>query len=133
MAEALAGTGKPFVGVSGTLALALGGLEGTGTEENAARAVPQADGENAVISLADRGVRSSVVRLPPTVHSSLDHRGYIPALIEIAPSQRQGGVRRRRVEPVARGAHAGRSAPAPAGDRVSAGRVAGAYCESVLS
>jgi nucleoside-diphosphate-sugar epimerase len=91
MGEALAGTGKPFVGVSGTLALALGGLEGTGTEADTAGAGPQADGENAVIALAGRGVRSSVVRLPPTVHSSLDHRGYIPALIGIARAKGRAG------------------------------------------
>jgi nucleoside-diphosphate-sugar epimerase len=91
MGDALAGTGKPFVGVSGTLALVLGGLKGTGTEADTAGTGPQADGENAVIALADRGVRSSVVRLPPTVHSSLDHRGYIPALIGIARAKGSAG------------------------------------------
>ena len=91
MGQALARTGKPFVGVSGTLALVLGGLEGTGTEADAAGAGPQADGENAVLALAGRGVRSSVVRLPPTVHSSLDHRGYIPALIGIARAKGRAG------------------------------------------
>jgi nucleoside-diphosphate-sugar epimerase len=89
--EALAGTGKPFVGVSGTLALALGGHQGTGTEADAAGTGPQADGENAVIALAGHGIRSSVVRLPPTVHSSLDHRGYVPALIGIARAQGRAG------------------------------------------
>jgi nucleoside-diphosphate-sugar epimerase len=91
MGQALAGTGKPFVGVSGTLALVLGGLEGTGTEADAAGAGPQADGENAVLAIAGCGVRSSVVRLPPTVHSSLDHRGYIPALIGIARAKGRAG------------------------------------------
>jgi nucleoside-diphosphate-sugar epimerase len=91
MGEALAGTGKPFVGVSGTLALVLGGLHGTGTEADAAGTGPQADGENALIALAERGIRSSVVRLPPTVHSSLDHRGYVPALIGIAREKARAG------------------------------------------
>jgi SAM-dependent methyltransferase len=91
MGEALAGTGKPFVGVSGTLALALGGVVGTGTEADTAGTGPQADGENAVIALAGRGIRSSVVRLPPTVHSSLDHRGYVPALIGIARANGRAG------------------------------------------
>jgi nucleoside-diphosphate-sugar epimerase len=91
MSEALAGTGKPFVGVSGTLALVLGGLEGTGTEADMPGSGPQADGENAVIAFAGRGIRSSVVRLPPTVHSSLDHRGYVPALIGIARAKGSAG------------------------------------------
>ncbi|HTW73932.1 MAG TPA: NAD-dependent epimerase/dehydratase family protein, partial [Steroidobacteraceae bacterium] len=65
--EALGGSSKPFVGVSGTLALVLGGLKGTGTEADGPGKGPQADGENAMIALAERGVRSSVVRLPPTV------------------------------------------------------------------
>jgi nucleoside-diphosphate-sugar epimerase len=91
MGDALAGTGKPFIGVSGTLALALGGLAGTGTEADTPGTGPQADGENAVIALAQRGIRSSVVRLPPTVHSYLDHRGYVPALIGIARAQGRAG------------------------------------------
>ena len=45
---------------------------------------PRVDAENTVIALAARRVRSSVVRLPPTVHSSLDHHGFIPILIAIA-------------------------------------------------
>jgi nucleoside-diphosphate-sugar epimerase len=81
-ADALAGTGKPLVGTSGTLMLA--GLGRTGTEADALGAGGRIDAENAVIALADRGVRSSVVRLPPTVHSSLDHHGFVPSLIAIA-------------------------------------------------
>jgi nucleoside-diphosphate-sugar epimerase len=91
MGEALAGSGKPFVGVSGTLALVLGGHEGTGTEADAAGVGPQADGENAIMALAGRGVRASVVRLPPTVHSELDLRGYVPALIGIARAKGRAG------------------------------------------
>ena len=86
-ADVLAGTGKPLVGTSGTLMLA--GLGRTGTEADVLGAGPRIDAENAAIALADRGVRSSVVRLPPTVHSSLDHHGFVPALIAIA---REKGV-----------------------------------------
>jgi nucleoside-diphosphate-sugar epimerase len=86
-AGALAGTGKPLVGTSGTLMLA--GLGRTGTEADVLGAGPRIDAENAVIALADRGVRSSVARLPPTVHSSLDHHGFVPTLIAIA---REKGV-----------------------------------------
>ena len=37
---------------------------------------PRVDAENTVIGLAERGVRSSLVRLSPLVHSSLDHHGF---------------------------------------------------------
>ena len=84
MADALAGTGKPLVSTSGTLLLAQAAAGRTGTETDAAESGPRIDSENAVIAFADRGIRSSVVRLPPTVHSSLDHHGFIPTLIAIA-------------------------------------------------
>ncbi|WP_040686759.1 SDR family oxidoreductase [Nocardia vinacea] len=82
--DALAGTGKPFVSTSGTLQLAFAGLTRVGTEADALDAGHRVDAENAVVALADRGVRSSVVRLPPTVHSSLDHHGFVPTLIATA-------------------------------------------------
>jgi len=42
------------------------------------------DAENFVTGLASRGVRSSIVRLAPTVHSSLDQHGFITAVIATA-------------------------------------------------
>jgi len=82
LGEALAGTGKPLVTTSGTLMVA--GLGRIATEADTRQSGPRVDAENVVIALADRGVRSSVVRLPPTVHSSLDQHGFIPVLISIA-------------------------------------------------
>jgi len=82
--DALAGTGKPLVIASGTLQLAMAGLGRVGTEADVVESGPRVDAENTVIGFADRGVRSSVVRLPPTVHSSLDHHGFVPTLISIA-------------------------------------------------
>jgi nucleoside-diphosphate-sugar epimerase len=84
MLDALAGTGKPFVGTSGTLLLALAGLGRTGTETDVLPGGPRIDTENLTIETASRGVRTSVVRLPPTVHSTLDLHGFIPALIGFA-------------------------------------------------
>ena len=85
MGEALVGSNKPFVNTSGTAQLALfGGITRTGTEEDVVAGGPRVDGENAVIAMAERGVRSSVVRLPPTVHSSLDHHGFIPMFVAAA-------------------------------------------------
>jgi nucleoside-diphosphate-sugar epimerase len=82
MGDALAGAGKPLVIASGTLTLA--GLGRTGTEDDAPAGGGRADTEDMVIALAERDVRSAAVRLTPTVHSSLDHHGFIPALIGIA-------------------------------------------------
>jgi len=89
--EALAGTGKPFVGTSGTIPLAFGGVEGVGTEADILPAGPRIDAENAVIAFAERGVRSAVVRLPPLVHSPLDHTGYTPAMISFARDKGKAG------------------------------------------
>jgi nucleoside-diphosphate-sugar epimerase len=83
--EALIGSNKPFVTTAGTAQLALfGGITRTGTEEDVIASGPRVDGENAVIALAPRGVRSSVIRLPPTVHSTLDHHGFIPMFVAAA-------------------------------------------------
>ncbi|HUA50057.1 MAG TPA: SDR family oxidoreductase [Solirubrobacteraceae bacterium] len=85
IAAALEGSGKPFVGTSGTLMLTLGGISGrSGTEEDAIESGPRVESENFVVGLGERGVRSSVVRLPPIVHSTLDHHGFAPTLIAIA-------------------------------------------------
>ncbi len=84
---ALEGSGKPFVITSGTLMLTFFLPPGRrGTEEDVADAgstLPRVASENAAIALASRGVRSSVMRLPPTVHGEGDH-GFVPTLISIA-------------------------------------------------
>ncbi|WP_428829525.1 SDR family oxidoreductase [Paenibacillus durus] len=82
---ALEGTGKPFVVTSGTLMLTSLLPPGRlGTEEDATNAgVPRGASENAALALAERGVRSSIVRLAPSVHGEGDH-GFVPTLIDIA-------------------------------------------------
>jgi nucleoside-diphosphate-sugar epimerase len=91
--EALAGTEKPLV-VSGSIGSP--GWEGLGrpaTEEDPA--LPGGDRykgtlrirnivETTVIGLAERGVRSSVVRIPPIMHSTTDNAGFLPLLIGLA-------------------------------------------------
>lgn len=88
LAEGLEGTGKPLVGTGGTLLLGMMGITGRpGTEDDHAPMLEgsvRTNNENYVIGLADRGIRSSVVRLPPLVHSTLDKHGFGPTLIRIA-------------------------------------------------
>jgi len=80
---ALAGYGKPFVITSGTLMLAQLGRLAT-EEDTPDPAVPRIASEIAALALAERGVRSSVVRLAPSVHGEGDKAGFIPILIGIA-------------------------------------------------
>jgi len=90
--DALAGTDKAFVNTSGTLMLAMIGLDRTGTEEDRSPGGHRADVENATLALADRGVRSSVIRLSPFVHSSeLDKHGFGPILIGFARAAGHAG------------------------------------------
>ena len=86
---ALEGSGKPFVITSGTALLAMAAPGRLGFETDVLERGPRVDSENAVVAMAARGVRSSVVRLPPTVHSSLDRNGFVPTLIAMA---RKNGV-----------------------------------------
>jgi nucleoside-diphosphate-sugar epimerase len=80
---ALDGSDKPFVVTAGTLTLAI--LGRLGTEEDVSdSASPRGASENAAIALADRGVRSAVVRLPPSVHGAADKHGFVPRLVSIA-------------------------------------------------
>src|ERR1700739_306889 len=84
MGEVLAGSDRPLVNTSGTLLLAGVAQGRTATENDVAEAGPRIDSENATIAMAERGVRSSVVRLSPLVHSTLDHHGFAHRLIDIA-------------------------------------------------
>jgi nucleoside-diphosphate-sugar epimerase len=89
LGDALAGTDKPLVGTSGTALLAAAGLSRPGTEADLLPGGYRIDAENFVIDLAGKGVRTSVVRLPPITHSTFDHHGFAPSLIGFA---RQHGV-----------------------------------------
>jgi nucleoside-diphosphate-sugar epimerase len=93
---ALAGSGKPFVLASGLLGLGPGGRAATEDDRPDLSGPadqhpgPRARQETAqlVLGLAGRGIRSSVLRLPPTVHGEGD-TGFIGVLAGVA---REKGV-----------------------------------------
>jgi nucleoside-diphosphate-sugar epimerase len=92
---ALAGTGKPFVIASGILGV-LGLSPGVVATERDGLAADTGDGNGPIsgandrmanahytTALASRGVRSSIVRLPPATHGNGDN-GFIPVAIGCA-------------------------------------------------
>jgi nucleoside-diphosphate-sugar epimerase len=87
--QVLAGSDRPLVIASGTLGVAPGRLA---TEQDGHDSDPAAPGAGPsvrhataelVLSFADRGVRSSVVRLSPTNHGDGDN-GFVATLVAIA-------------------------------------------------
>jgi nucleoside-diphosphate-sugar epimerase len=89
LGDALAGSGRALVVTSATAHLSSGTL-GTENDRPAAdaRAKHRIASEEATLALAERGVRSSLVRLPPSVHGDGD-QAFVPTLIRVA---RQTGV-----------------------------------------
>lgn len=95
MGGALAGTDKPFVLASGIIGLTFDGRPATERDglvpSEALRQNPagvRAATGLLALSLRGLGVRSSVLRLPPTVHGDGDH-GFVATLVGIA---RERGV-----------------------------------------
>jgi len=84
LAEALGGSGRPLIVTSGIGILPPAGLA---TEDRVAvagaGATPRVASEEAAAAAAARGLRASVMRLPPTVHGDDDH-GFVPLLIDLA-------------------------------------------------
>jgi nucleoside-diphosphate-sugar epimerase len=89
--DALAGTDRPLVIASGVLGLASGRVaterDGRGSDPTSAPAIGGAETRMAnaqrTLSLASRGIRCSVVRLPPTVHGDGDN-GFMAFIVNVA-------------------------------------------------
>jgi nucleoside-diphosphate-sugar epimerase len=96
--EALADSGRPFLIASGTLGLAPGrvGTERDGLAPDPASKAPIGGAHTRManaqltLSLADGGVRSSVVRLPPTVHGDGDN-GFMATIVRVARDKSVSG------------------------------------------
>jgi len=92
--ETLEGTDRPFVLASGLLGIAPGRVA---TERDMPAGHPNAGLRTRLatakrtVGFASRGVRSSIVRLSPTVHGRGDHHGFLAALIGIAREKRTSG------------------------------------------
>jgi nucleoside-diphosphate-sugar epimerase len=87
LGEALAGSDRPLVVTSGLAGFALGR---TMTEDDAADPNSPRASEQAALAFTSRGVRVSVLRLPPSVHGEGDH-GFVPRLIDIAREKAVSG------------------------------------------
>jgi nucleoside-diphosphate-sugar epimerase len=85
MLDALAGSGKPFIATSGVAMLAPGRVA---TEEDRPQPWGRGATETLVLDAASRGLRTSIIRLPPITHDS-GSGGFLPALVQIA---REKGV-----------------------------------------
>jgi nucleoside-diphosphate-sugar epimerase len=84
LGTALAGTGKPFVSTSGTFVMTPGRVsEETDVPDGDALAAYRIPGERSCLGYAAREVRSSVVRLAPTVHGPGDY-GFVAMLVATA-------------------------------------------------
>jgi nucleoside-diphosphate-sugar epimerase len=82
-ADVLRGTGGPLLVASGTLGLAPGRV---GTEEDSpgAGVHPRIANAAYTLGLADRGIRSMIVRFAPTVHGAGGDHGFVAVLARIA-------------------------------------------------
>src|SRR4051812_7768396 len=78
----LHGSDRPLVITSGTLGLAPGRI-GTEADRPDPRQSPRGRKAGLALALAGGGVRSSSVRLAPSVHGDGDH-GFVPQLISVA-------------------------------------------------
>jgi nucleoside-diphosphate-sugar epimerase len=89
--DALADSGRPFVIASGTLGLAPGRVaterDGLAPDPDHATLIAGAETRLAnahmTLSFSSRGVRSSILRLPPTVHGDGDN-GFLATVVSIA-------------------------------------------------
>ena len=84
--ETLKGSDRPFLITSGTAAAGVQGRIVTEEDAGAPDSFPRLPAEYLTIAMASEGVRTGIIRLPPSVHDQGDH-GFVPHLINIARTQ----------------------------------------------
>ncbi len=85
MGDVLKGSGRPLLGTFGTMQMKPGSIatEDQPYNPNSAGG-PRGATEAVLRKLASQGVRTSIIRLPPTVHGANDRNGFVPLLIKTA-------------------------------------------------
>jgi nucleoside-diphosphate-sugar epimerase len=90
LGQALGGPDRPLVAAFATMAMKPSRLA---TEDDAydpnSVGGPRGSSEDAMLALASRGIRATVIRLPPLVHGVGDHAGFASRLIQIARKKRE--------------------------------------------
>jgi len=87
LGSALVGSDRPLIITSGIGLLPAGRLATEDSMPPSSSSNPRVASEEAARAVADRGVRVSIVRLPPSVHGDGDH-GFVPILINMAREKR---------------------------------------------
>ncbi len=88
MGAAIAGTQKPFIITAGTASVSPGKMAFEHDVAPLSSAIYPRASEETAAQLHDKGIRTAIVRLSPSVHGSGDH-GFVPMLINLA---REKGV-----------------------------------------
>ena len=86
MGQALEGSGKPFIVSAGALGVQVPDGEFIKESDPGNPHFARTASDNAALALIDKGVKVSVVRLPPSVHGKGD-KGFVPMLIDVAKAK----------------------------------------------
>lgn len=90
MGRALEGSGKPFIVSAGALGVQVPAGEFIKETDPGNVHFPRTASDNTALAFNDKGVKVTLVRLPPSVHGEGD-QGFVPMLINIAKTKGYAG------------------------------------------